>query len=363
MTADNKVDARRLLRKLHVLFIANMREGNNAINLLFHLKIVYCALDGCNGVQEFGVLAGLGNVGRTSGGDGNDGKIMLGENVVGNKSLVEDGMVGFNISTDDRKGEILDLILSAIATRECQKWTYKFSQNVVTQVKLVVPKSHGIKSQLVQDLSNFLRFVMGEEQSPLELVSRIQKQAVLLGRPFFLKHILYPRVSAITPLARICAVSARRPELIQMGVDVVDMVQRDVVVSIIVQETPLQLPRNECVRDNSPTLGRSSDAARYEEGGGEDCGLHGAGEPSWKKGNASYLSKRICRSTPYTCEARVTHILSISLRNNRRDSTHVSPLSHLRPETRVSKGPVLMFAQSENSSQIHENEKHAEHVL
>jgi hypothetical protein len=114
----------------------------------------------------------------------------------------------------------------------------------------VVAQSHGIESQLIDRLCNLLALVVGEKHCTLELITRIQQQTILLGGSLLIQHILYPSITTKAALCRIRTIRAGASKLIQMRVHIIDMVERDVVVSLLVDETLLQVTRDEMVFDD-----------------------------------------------------------------------------------------------------------------
>jgi hypothetical protein len=87
----------------------------------------------------------------------------------------------------------------------------------------VIAQRHGIKAQLVDGLGNLLALVKGVEQGALELVARVQPQAVVVLGPQFVNGVLDARVSAVATPRWIPAIRTRGGVLIKMSVDVIDM--------------------------------------------------------------------------------------------------------------------------------------------
>ena len=109
MTTDDEMDAAGFLCKLKILFKANVSEGNNASDVFLIGKEVDSVLDGLDGVREGCALVRLGYVGGCLGGDSDEADVVLREDVVGNKDLVEAGVGRVDICSNDREIQLLDL--------------------------------------------------------------------------------------------------------------------------------------------------------------------------------------------------------------------------------------------------------------
>jgi hypothetical protein len=87
----------------------------------------------------------------------------------------------------------------------------------------VVSERHGVKLEVVEGLGDLLRSIEGVEEGSLELVAGIEPEVVRVLLAEAIDGVLDASVAAIAALLGIDAVGARRGELVEMGVDIVDV--------------------------------------------------------------------------------------------------------------------------------------------
>jgi hypothetical protein len=88
----------------------------------------------------------------------------------------------------------------------------------------VVAEGHGIEPKLVEGLGDLFATVVAVEQSALGLVAHVEEEAVRVGGTSTVDNGLYTSVASIAALGRARAVCAGARELVEVGMDVVDVI-------------------------------------------------------------------------------------------------------------------------------------------
>jgi hypothetical protein len=150
--------------------------------------------------------------------------------LVGNDGRVQDGVSALNVGTNHRESDVLDLNTETQHNyhQSCfiKIWSsaHEASNVVITTVELVVAEGHGIEPKLVQGLGDLLAAVVAVEECALGLVAHVEEEAVRVGGASTVDNGLHTSVASIAALGRARAVCAGARELVEVGMDVVDVV-------------------------------------------------------------------------------------------------------------------------------------------
>lgn len=174
VTTNDQVNASGFLRKLDVLIIPNVGQSNDPGNVLRRFYKVYSSLDGYYRVLEKSSVARIRDAGGGRGGHRNDCKVMLWEKNVRNQGLVESPVICMDVTGGDRECKVIDLIRSLVRThyvkmKNGRSHSYKCSQDIISSIKFMVSNCHGIETELIEGLRNFLAAIKTVEQGALNL--------------------------------------------------------------------------------------------------------------------------------------------------------------------------------------------------
>lgn len=209
VSAHDKIQTSRLLGKLLILLVPDMREGGDTGDVRRAANEVDGVLHGLDRRRELRALARARDTCCGLRRDANDGELVLLVDMVRLNRLIEHRVVRDDIGGDDREGEVLE----------------ERPEGVVAPVELVVSERHAVEAHLVHGLRDLLSAVVGEEERALEFVARRQEKTVLVPRPRLVHDMLDASVAAEAALLRLRAVCARRSEFVEVRMDVVHVVE------------------------------------------------------------------------------------------------------------------------------------------
>jgi hypothetical protein len=142
--------------------------------------------------------------------------------------LVEALVAALDVARDNRESQILE----------------EFAKLLVAAVPLVVAEGHGVELERVEVLCDLAWSVEGVEQRALELVARVEPQVVRVVFAKAVDCVLDARVAAKAALLGIDAVCARLCKFVEMRVDVVDVEEGYIYVSLWSLNTVKDLRQN-----------------------------------------------------------------------------------------------------------------------
>ena len=225
VAAHDQVQACRALGQFLVFFVADVRESGDASDVGSLADFINSILNSLHRVREDRAFAWAGNVGSSLGRDTDDCDAILLVDMVGLDCAVQYRIVALDVGADDRESKIVQ----------------KFSQRVVASVELMVTKSHAIESELVESLCDLFPAIIRVKQSTLELIACIEEKRRVQSGSDLIDHSRDACVASITATFRILTICARAPELVQMGVYVVDVEETLVPVAVCVDVALLEL--------------------------------------------------------------------------------------------------------------------------
>lgn len=207
VAADDEGEALGLGGELLVDVVADVGEGDDALDGGRVADFPDGFLDRRDGVEERRLVADVRDGRRCLRRDTNDGNVMLLKNMPILNRLIQPLIPTLDITRHDGKSEVHE----------------ELAELLIATVPLVVPERHGIEPELVDRLSNLLAAVVRVEKGALELVACVNPEVVRVLGAQGVDLGLDAGVAAVAALGRGGAVGARRGELVEMGVDVVDV--------------------------------------------------------------------------------------------------------------------------------------------
>lgn len=166
VSADNDINVRGSLCEADVLFVAQMCQGNNALNVpVLSLDGRDRALHGFDGVLKCCSLPWPRDHLRRLSGNGHNGHVhppvlSSAEDLVRNDVPRQGGVGGLHVRGNDGEGEVAE----------------ELSQDIVTLIPLVIPQSHRVEAHLIHDGCRGFTPVQGVEQRALEFVAGMEEQ-------------------------------------------------------------------------------------------------------------------------------------------------------------------------------------------
>jgi len=194
--------------ELLVLVVTDVRDSGDASDVRLALDLIDRILHRLDSIRESGAVSRLGDTRRIFRRNPNEGKSLVGENVVRLNGLVERRVRRLDVGGHDGDvGQVLQEV----------------SKLVVAAVELVVAEGHGIESQLVQRLGNLLTAIIRVEERALELIAHVQPQAVVVFGTLGVDCVLDARVAPEAATLGPGAVGSGAAVLVEMCVNIIDM--------------------------------------------------------------------------------------------------------------------------------------------
>ena len=87
----------------------------------------------------------------------------------------------------------------------------------------MIAERHGVEAELVERFGNLLALVVRVKESALELITSVEPERRLLLGSQGVYGVLYAGIAAVAAAAGVGAVGTRGGELVEMGMNVVDV--------------------------------------------------------------------------------------------------------------------------------------------
>ncbi|CAH0038038.1 unnamed protein product [Clonostachys rhizophaga] len=183
--ADDEVDAFGLGGELLVNVVADVRQGDDVLDLGVVADLVDCLLDCLDGILE---RDGRGVRGSRA----DDGEILVLPDLVVFDMGLERRILRLDVGRDDGEGQVGE----------------KSTQLGLAAIPLVVSEGHDVELEVIEHLCNLLAAIVAVEHGALELISRVDPHAVGVSGLELIDLGLDAGVATVAALCWVGAVSA-----------------------------------------------------------------------------------------------------------------------------------------------------------